>query len=181
VQEYDSKERNVYISDVNFDEKGNPVILYLTSKGPMPGPEDGPRAWHTAHWNGQSWEIHPFTTSGNNYDLGSIYVGKKKWTVIAPTTMGPQDYNTGGEMVLWESKNKGKTWKKVKELTKNSEYNHSFARRPVNAHPDFVAFWGDGNGRKPSNSRLYFSDAKGNVYRLPEQMTTPFAKPEKLK
>jgi len=181
VQEYDSKERNVYISDVNFDEKGNPVILYLTSKGPMPGPEDGPREWHTAHWNGQSWEIHPFTTSGNNYDLGSIYVGKKKWTVIAPTTMGPQDYNTGGEMVLWESKNKGKTWKKVKELTKNSEYNHSFARRPVNAHPDFVAFWGDGNGREPSNSRLYISDAKGNVYRLPEHMTTPFAKPEKLK
>lgn len=180
VQEYDSKERNVYISDVNFDERGNPVILYLTSKGPLPGPEHGPREWHTAHWNGKSWEIRPFTTSGNNYDLGSLYIDKRKWVVIAPTSMGPQEYNTGGEMVRWESKNKGKTWKKVKELTKNSVHNHSFARRPVNVHPDFVALWSDGNGREPSNSRLYFTDEKGNVYRLPENVDSPFVKPERI-
>src|SRR5690606_27623557 len=42
VHDYDNKERNVYICDVNFDKKGRPIILYLTSGGPMPGPEDGP-------------------------------------------------------------------------------------------------------------------------------------------
>ena len=179
VHNYDDEKRNVYISDVNFDEEGHPVILYLTSKGPMPGPEDGPRQWHTAHWTGKAWQIRPFTTSGNNYDLGSLFIDKKKWTVIAPTTMGPQAYNTGGEMVKWESTNKGKTWHKVKELTQNSLYNHSFARRPVNAHPDFMALWGDGNGREPSVSRLYITDEKGDVYQLPERMDTPFAKPLK--
>lgn len=179
VHDYDSEKRNVYISDVNFDDKGNPVILFLTSKGPMPGPEDGPRTWHTAYWNGKKWEIYPFTTSGNNYDMGSIYVGKT-WRVIAPTTMGPQPYNTGGEMVLWESANKGKTWKVVKNLTSKSLYNQTYARRPVNVNPDFYALWADGDGRRLSESSLYFSDNKGNVYRLPKSVTTPMVKPEKL-
>ncbi len=177
VHDYDNKQKNVYISDVNFDEKGNPVILYLTSDGPLPGPKGGTRHWHTAYWNGKSWDIHSITTSGNNYDMGSIYIDKKKWTIIAPTVMGPQPYNTGGEMVLWESKNKGKSWKKVKQMTKNSEFNHTYARRAVNVHPDFYAFWADGHGRQPSESRFYFSDKSGKVYQLPPVVDKPFVKP----
>lgn len=181
AHEYDSKDRNVYICDVNFDDQDKPVILYITSKGPMPGPEDGPRTWHTARWSGKNWDINSFTTSGNNYDMGSIYLDKDKWTIIAPTTMGPQAYNTGGEMVLWESKNKGKSWKQVKQMTRNSKYNHTYARRPVNARADFAAFWADGDGRKKSESRFYFSDKKGNVYQLPQVVDQPFVKPIKIK
>src|SRR5690606_29427457 len=108
VHNYDAEERNVYISDVNFDKKGNPVILYLTSTGPLPGPEDGPRIWYTAYWTGKKWDIKEFTSSGNNYDMGSIYIEENNlWKVIAPTKTGPQPYNTGGEMVMWVSKNKG--------------------------------------------------------------------------
>lgn len=180
VHDYDTQKRNVYISDVNFDEKGNPVILYITSTGPQPGPEDGPREWHTAHWTGKKWNIRGFSSANNNYDMGSIYIEKGKWFIVAPTTVGPQDFNTGGEMVLWRSTNKGKKWKKVKQLTANSKYNHTYARRPVQVHPDFYAFWADGHGRQPSESRFYFSDKEGNVYRLPQEMNTPFAKPEKL-
>jgi len=180
VNDYDSEERNVYIADVNFDEKGNPVILYITSTGPQPGPEDGPREWHTAHWTGKKWNIRGFSSANNNYDMGSIYIEKGKWSIVAPTTVGPQDFNTGGEMVLWQSSNKGKKWKRVKQLTANSKYNHTYARRPVQVHPDFYAFWADGHGRQPSESRFYFSDKEGNVYRLPQQMSTPFVKPEKL-
>ena len=180
VHDYDSEERNVYISDVNFDEKGNPVILYVTSKGPQPGPEDGPREWHTAHWTGKKWKIRGFSSANNNYDMGSIYIEKGKWFIVAPTTVGPQDFNTGGEMVLWQSSNKGKKWKRVKQLTVNSKYNHTYARRPVRVHPDFYALWADGHGRQPSESRFYFSDKAGNVYRLPQEMNTPFVKPEKL-
>jgi len=178
VHNYDAEERNVYICDVNFDKKGNPVILYITSKGPLPGPEDGPREWHTAYWTGKKWDIQPFTTSGNNYDMGSIYIEKSNlWKVIAPTEMGPQEYNTGGEMALWISKNKGKTWKMDKQLTSNSEFNHTYARRAVNAHPGFYAFWADGHGRQPSKSHLYFSDKAGNVFILPEVMDKPLMKP----
>lgn len=185
VHDYDSEERNVYIADLHFDRQGRPVILYITSKGPMPGPEDGPRMWHTAWWSGKEWVIHPFTPAGNNYDAGSIYIEtskrwfkkRNKWKVIAPTAFGPQPYNTGGEMEMWESEDNGKTWKKVKVLTQDSKYNHTYARRPIPVHPDFYAFWADGHGRQPSESRLYFCDSKGNVYQLPQKMEDDFVKP----
>ena len=177
VHDYDNKERNVYICDVNFDKKGRPIILYLTSGGPMPGPEDGPREWHTARWTGKKWDIRKVTDSDNAYDMGSLYIENRKWTIIAPTEKGPQEYNTGGEMVLWQSTNQGKRWKKVRQLTSQSEFNHTYARRPVNVRPDFYAFWADGNGREKSESRLYFSDRDGNVFQLPQHVDGPSAKP----
>jgi hypothetical protein len=181
VKDYYSKGLNVYINDLAYDETGKPVILYLTSKGYEAGPEQGPRTWHTARFTGENWEIQPITTSGNNYDMGSLYIDDKGvWRVIGPTSTGPQPYNTGGEMVLWKSKNQGKSWKS-KALTVSSIYNHSYARRPVNVHPDFYAFWADGHGRQKSVSRLYFADIKGNVYQLPTKITTDFAKPIRIK
>ncbi len=181
VNDYNSEGLNVYIGDLNFDKKGNPVILYLTSKGPVSGPEDGPRQWYTAHWTGKKWQIYPITTSDNNYDAGSIYTENNRWKIVASTEEGPQPYNTGGEVAIWESRNKGKSWKKIKQLTSNSEFNHAYVRRPVNAHPDFYGFWADGHGREQSKSRLYFCDIKGNVYKLPEQMHQEHVKPLLLK
>ena len=114
--------------------------------------------------------------------MGSLYLEKDgTWRIIAPTQTGPQPYNTGGEMVMWTSKNKGKSWERVKQLTLNSEFNHTYARRPVNAQPGFYAFWADGHGRQPSKSRFYFSDKDGNVFLLPENMTGDYAKPELYK
>ena len=66
-------------------------------------------------------------------------------------------------------------------LTWNSKYNHSYARRPINLNPGFYAFWADGHGRQPSESRLYFCDQDGNVYRLPQKMDSDLAKPELYK
>ncbi|MDH3584276.1 MAG: hypothetical protein OER86_08680, partial [Phycisphaerae bacterium] len=86
------------------------------------------------------------------------------------TETGPQPYNPGGEMALWESRDTGETWKKLKRLTWNSERNHTYARAPVNAHPDFYALWADGHGRKPSESNLYFCNRAGDVFLLPRQM-----------
>ena len=80
---------------------------------------------------------------------------------------------------MWTSDDQGKTWKMVRQLTRNSEYNHTYVRRPVNAHADFYAFWADGHGRQPSESRLYFCDKSGeHVWRLPTAMSEELAKPE---
>ena len=79
-----------------------------------------------------------------------------------------------------KSKDEGATWKKVKQLTSNSPRNHTYARRPVNAHPGFYAIWADGHGRKPSQSSLYFCDKQGNVRLLPREMTGDFAEPRLL-
>lgn len=181
VKDYFSQGLNVYINDLAFDAAGYPVILYITSKGYEAGPEKGPRAWYTARWTNSSWEILPVTVSDNNYDMGSLYIEKDgTWRIIAPTTDGPQQYNTGGEMVMWTSEDKGKTWKHV-QMTNQSTYNHSYPRKPVNANPDFYAFWADGHGRKHSQSSLYFSNKKGEVFVLPGEMKEEFAKPIQVK
>jgi hypothetical protein len=81
---------------------------------------------------------------------------------------------------MWTSANQGKSWKKIKQLTRGSQYNHGYCRKPVGANPEFYAFWADGHGRQPSPSRLYFCDREGNVRMLPPKMTGEFAKPESL-
>ncbi|MNK23538.1 hypothetical protein D3C87_418320 [compost metagenome] len=181
VKDYHSLGLNVYINDVAYDGQGNPIILFITSKGYQAGPENAPYTWNTARFTGAEWEVLPVTTSDNNYDMGSLIVDKKgNWTIVGPTAIGPQAFNTGGEMVMWASKNQGKSWK-AKALTASSIYNHSYARKPVDVHPDFFAFWADGHGRKRSVSHLYFSDQRGNVYQLPDHMTADLMKPIKLK
>lgn len=178
VHDYAAEGLKVYINDLNFDRQGNPVILYETTKGWEPGPENGPRQWYTARWTGARWEILPFTTSDNNYDMGSLYTEPDgTWRVIAPTDPGPQPYNTGGALVMWVSRDEGRSWHKVKELAPGSEKNQSYPRRPVNASPDFYAFWADGNGRKASASHLFFCDKVGKVFMLPEKMKRREMKP----
>lgn len=100
------------------------------------------------------------------------------WRVIAPTEPGPQVFNPGGEMVMWTSRDRGETWEKA-PLTRDSPRNHTYARRPLNAHPDFYALWADGHARRPSESFLYFTNQKGDhVWRLPAKMDAEFARPE---
>jgi hypothetical protein len=182
VFNYQIERLNVYLKDIRLDKNNNPVILFITSKGYECGPKNNPRIWNIAKWLGGEWQIYPITTSDNNYDMGSLYLDfDPLWYIVAPLQTGAQPYNPGGEMVLLESSDKGKTWKKVKQLTKNSKYNHTYARRPVNVHPDFFAIWADGHGRKESESNLYFCDINGNVYLLPRKMKTEFAEPVILK
>jgi hypothetical protein len=179
---YDSRADGllVYLKDLNFDAAGNPIVLFLTSKGYESGPKNGPRVWKTARWTGEQWDFRTMTTSQNNYDHGSLYVEQGgAWRVIAPTEPGPQPYNPGGEMVMWLSKDRGGTWQKVAQLTHNSPRNHTYARRPLNAHPDFYALWADGNAREPSESCLYFTNRDGeHVWRLPRSIAGDFAVPE---
>ncbi len=178
VKDYAQKGLNVYINDLTYDQQGYPVILYVTSKGYRSGPISGKRKWYTTRFTGKDWVTQPVTSSDNNYDMGSLYIDQNGvWHIVGPTDKGPQRYNTGGEMVMWTSHNQGKRWRK-KALTKKSVYNHSYARRPVNVHPDFYAFWADGHGREKSISRLHFADKEGNVYRLPYDMIEDVAFPE---
>ena len=101
------------------------------------------------------------------------------WRLIAPTEPGPQPYNPGGEMVMWTSTDQGRSWKRLKQLTHNSTFNHTYARRPLNANPEFYALWADGNPRQPSESHLYFTNQRGeHVWRLPTHISGDSAAPE---
>jgi len=100
---------------------------------------------------------------------------------MGPTEPGPQPIGSGGEIALWASHDEGKTWAKERDVTRNSEMNHNYLRRPVNAHPDFHAFWADGNPDRPSPSRLYFANRDGSrVWQLPHDMAGESARPAEM-
>ena len=177
VKDFKSEGLNCYLKDINFDEQGNPVILVVSSKGYQSGPQNDPRTWEVFNYD-EKWNNHKVTTSDNNYDMGSIYIeANGTWRVIGPTEQGPQQYNPGGEVAIWLSTDKEGSWEKIKQITANSLQNHNYVRRPVNSQPGFYGIWADGNGRKPSESTLYFCDKDGNVFQLPRQMTGDFSKP----
>jgi hypothetical protein len=182
VRDYRSEGRLVYVKDIGFYLNGRPVILYLTSANYRPGPPGDPRIWTIAHWTGGEWAFHEVTRSTHNYDMGSLYIEPDgQWRIIAPTEPGPQPHGTGGEMALWTSADSGRQWKKVRDITSGSVHNHAYARRPVNAHPDFYAFWADGNPDKMSESHLYFTNQTGShVWRLPYDMDGEYAAPSPL-
>ncbi len=180
VQEYQSQGRNVYLKDIRFDQHDRPVILFITSKGYQSGPQNNPRTWTTARWDADAkrWTIRPAMTSDNNYDMGSLWIASDgSWTLIAPTEPGPQPYNPGGEVALWRSVDQGETWRRTRRLTSHSRRNHTYIRRPVNAHPEFFALWADGHGRQPSESDLFFCNSDGDVFRLPRSMDSQRAVP----
>jgi len=182
VKDYEAEGKLVYLNDLNFDSSGNPVVLAVISRDHKPGPQGNPREWTIIHRKNGQWIFNKVCESTHNYDMGSLYIEKNVWTVIGPTEAGPQKWGTGGEMALWQSNDEGVTWKKIKDMTHNSVFNHSYARRPVNASNDFFSFWADGDADKISVSRLYFSNKKGDkVWMLPYDMKNDFEKPIQIK
>ncbi|QEG01937.1 hypothetical protein Mal15_60180 [Stieleria maiorica] len=178
IRDYQSEGLNVYLKDLRFDQHDRPVLLYITSKGYQSGPKNDPRTWTTARWTGEQWEYGTVTTSDNNYDFGELWmIAPDDWRVIGPTETGPQPYNPGGEIAMWQSRDQGTTWKRTRQMTAGSSKNHTYVRRALNAHPDFIGIWADGHGRQPSDSQLYFSDIDGNVFQLPTQVDGDAAAP----
>jgi hypothetical protein len=177
VKDYEKEGKLVYLNDLNFDEKGNPVVLAVISNNFQPGPPGSLRQWVVLKWKENKWEINTICRSSHNYDMGSLYIDGNSWQVIGPTEPGPQPNGTGGEMAVWESRDKGYTWRKKRVLTSKSIRNHSYARRPSVMHPDFIAFWADGNADTLSVSKLFFTDSAGAVYELPYDMKQDFQRP----
>ena len=116
---------------------------------------------------------------GEKLDPGATQLHCEGNTVFIALRSSRFDLHRGNMgAVVYGSQDQGKTWKKEKQLTRGSEFNHTYVRRPVHAHPDFYAFWADGHGRRPSESRLYFTNRSADhAWRLPVQMSGEFAKP----
>ncbi len=180
IHDFEKEKLNCYLSDIQLDKKGNPAILIISSKGYESGPENGPRVWHLFTYNRRGWNDSQVITSDNNYDMGSVYIESgRSWKIIGPSADGPQAYNTGGEVVMWKSSDKGKSWKMIRQMTKNSPRNHCYVRRPLNAQADFYGIWADGHGRKPSESYLYSCNKKGEVFVFPRESSEAMITPEK--
>lgn len=182
AQVYDAAPgERVYLKDLNYDADGNPVMLFLTTSSHEPGDHGlgvPDRFVKTAHWSGSQWVVRDVTTTDHNYDHGSLYVEDDgTWRIIAPFIDGPQPWGTGGEMGMWTSGDQGQTWSLARQLTSGSYFNHTYARRPLNAQDDFYAFWADGHAWEQSPVSLLFANKNGDVYQLPTTMTGDFAAP----
>ncbi|MCK4853709.1 MAG: BNR-4 repeat-containing protein, partial [Bacteroidales bacterium] len=180
IIDYQSMNKNVYMKDMGFDSKGNPVCLYITSGGHEPGPENRPYQWKVTYRDGDKWTTRDICESDHNYDMGSLYVSDSSWIVVGPTETGPQLWGTGGEIAIWTSENKGRDWVKQRDVTMKSELNHSYVRRPLEAKAPFCFFWASGHAHEFSISELYFGDFNGHVWKLPYTMNEDFEKPEKI-
>jgi hypothetical protein len=184
VHDYFAENKLVYMKDIDFDTAGNPILLFLTvsdadEQGHLSGPHPGGRVLHTARWTGREWQIRDMITTDHNYDHGELWVESDgTWRVTGVFLDGPQHYGTGGEVGVWTSRDQGGSWQLFQQLTRNSQFNHTYVRYPVNARDDFFAFWADGNAFAPSASRLYFATKQGDVYRMPVRFAGDFAAPE---
>ncbi len=179
VHDFAAENRLVYVKDMQFDAAGRPAILVITSADFAAGAKGDPRVWTIAQWDGNAWIFREVARSDHNYDMGQLWIEGDRWRILAPTAPGPQPWGGGGEIELWESVNAGETWTKTRAITHDSERNHNYVRRPVNAHADFYAFWADGNPDTFSESHLYFTNRSGDtVWRLPYTMAGQSARPE---
>ena len=182
VARYAEKGLNVYIKGVKFDRANRPIALYLVSRGYASGPENGPREWKIARFDGSDWtEYDTGIVSDNNYDFATLYVGPNdELRIIGASDTGPQPYNPGGELSSWLSTDGGKTWTRERRLTQGSARNQNYPRQPLGVQDAFYALWTDGHGRRPSVSRLSFCDRALNVFRLPLAFDGAFARPEPM-
>ncbi len=180
VFDYHSQGKNVYLKDMCYDSSGNPVCLFLTSSGHKPGPENAPYTWYVCYLRNQEWHRSRVCESDHNYDMGSIYVSDSTWSIVGPTGNPPQAYGVGGEIVIYESMDKGKRWSEKMQVTHSSPLNHAYIRRPLNYKAPFCFFWASGDPGRMSISELYFGDFTGQVWKLPYQMEADFETPEKL-
>lgn len=180
IKNFEQDGKQVYLSDIDFDSDGNPVILAIISSSRVPGP--GSRDWFVISRKDGDWNFKKVCESSHNFDRGSIHIEGSEWKLIGPTEPGPQESGTGGEVALWVSRNGGTDWQKVTFVTKNSINNNSFVRHPVNAQKDFYALWTDGNADELSKSYLYFTNEKcDKVWMLPYDMKESMRKPVRIR
>ncbi len=180
VMDYHKQKKNVYMKDMGFDSKGNPVVLYIRSNGYKPGPESTPYEWCVTFWDGKAWQTNVVTESDHNYDMGSLFIAEDNWSIVGPTEQGAQAWGVGGELAIWQSSDQGATWQKKLDVTKHSKRAHSYVRRPLNFKAPFCFFWADGHSHDFSKSELYFGNFDGTIYKLPYTMEGDFAKPERI-
>ena len=184
VRDFYSEEKNVYLKDMGFTAEGFPVGLFIKSNGHEPGPENGPYEWFVTWWDGHQWKFSTVTASDHNYDMGSIYISDEVWKIVGPTSNesdSPQPWGVGGQLEVWESRDRGLNWTKSKVLTPGSKYNHGYVRRPLNYQPPFCFFWADGHPHEFGPSRLYFGDFEGRLWKMPVDMTSAWQAPERVK
>ncbi len=153
-----------YIKEVRFDPAGRAVVTLITSKTCWAGPDNGEVTWWMMReTSDKHWKRTKITTSDHPYDHGSLYFASDTdWKLVAPTSPGVDRFGTGGQMMLWESRDAGESWSAVREMT-DAASNHTYARPVFNGHNDLAWIWAQGRAHEPSSSQLWVADVNGQT------------------
>ena len=170
VADFRSQGLNVYLKDVQRDAAGNPLLLFLTSGGPQPGPQGGPHTLRTAHYDplARDWTVRDVLTTDHNYDHGSLIIDPDgTWRLVGPFLDPAQPYATGGNIGVWTSGDEGETWDLTRRMTNDGAANHTYVRRVLGGGDGFETMWASGHAWEPGEVDLFFSTADGRVFRMP--------------
>ncbi len=180
IRDYKSMKRVAFIKDLNFDAYDNPVILYLSALGPEFKGRRIRRTWYTARWF-RDWRVSGLITSDHNRDAGSLFLEpNNSWRLIAPTSPAEQQNMPGGQVVMWMSRDAGRSWFRS-TLTPETKHNHNHVIRPLDANEDCYALWSDNFCVDKAGNNLYLCTQQGRVFKLPNKMEKPFVYPELYK
>ena len=166
-RDWESEGMLVYLKDMAFDHAGNVYVLLLTSHNCWSGPEGNPRMLQVGRRENGRWIWSPVCEVDHNYDHGCLWIhDDNTWEVIAPIGPGAHPGTTGGDIQCWRSCDQGNSWQKVRDLTSDATTQHTYVRKPLDAHPDFWAFWANGDSIQKSVSNLFIASKSGRVRQL---------------
>lgn len=110
---------------------------------------------------GEEWAFQKAFERSKESGAGKLYIEGNTWRVLVP----------GQALELWESRDQGKQWRKLRELGPAGAGN---VIQPLSFHADLIALW-------TVRERLYFTNRDAiRVYRLPDRMSGAFSRPERL-
>ncbi|MDA0746091.1 MAG: BNR-4 repeat-containing protein [bacterium] len=147
---YDCGERGVWLKDIQVDAQGSPNVLFLDGD-----PHTYVSQWKLARFTGGGWQFSDIAESDHMYDDGALVIlAEDDFRVYGPVTAS-QPVEDGGEIEVYQSRDKGRTWEHTASLTSGSEYSHNNVKGVFNPGADsgeFRMFWSYGDSLWPAAS-----------------------------
>lgn len=167
MRDYCSMKRITSIKDVNFDRMGNPTVLYMSTFAPEVRGRRLRKTWYTARWFRQ-WYTTGLIMSDHIGDSGCLLIDERmNWTLLATTDPGLCEGMAGGDVVMWLSRDQGRSWYRG-TLT---EKRHCWGiRRAWPASAEMTAMWLGADIDDFQGATIYYSDDSGSVRKLPGGM-----------
>ncbi len=142
-------DHGVWLQDAQLDAAGRLYVLFV----------DGQTlsydcCWRVATLADGQWSIRPITGCDHMYDHGALVVlGENDLRAYLPS-VAVQPWEDGGQIVEWQSVDRGATWKSLRQVTRSGKYSHNHVKTVFQQrHDDFRVFWSYGDSNVPPETR----------------------------
>ncbi|MCX8038598.1 MAG: BNR repeat-containing protein [Candidatus Sumerlaeia bacterium] len=120
-----------------------------------------------ASWTAPEWRVSKICDVASRYCQGTALVkGVNHYRVYVPTGQW-----NGGEIFEFETTDGGRTWKHIRQLTRNSPVPNNSPQTVENAAPELQIFWG--SGERGAEGKLYAWGEAGTLAEQPDPVIAP--------